>query len=164
MEATFKSDFSVLFRVFNKVPDLLLSPKGHLLSLHSNLLKYARSSRFMSSIREKRPPLTRCAGLVDGTVRPIKCPSRHQRQAFNGHERTLKLKVQAMSAPDGIMADLSGPWEGIRHYSGIFATSGLQPRLMDMSEVCYGANISVDSAYLHSALIHVSFKSAQLTV
>lgn len=39
-------------------------------------------------------PVTNCIGFIEGTVRPIACPIRHQRETYNGH------KVQRKTTDD----------------------------------------------------------------
>ena len=64
-------------------------------------------------------------GFIDGTVRPICRPERHQRQFYNGHKWPHAIKFQAVAAPDGLIVHLYGPVEGRRHDAAVLAESGL---------------------------------------
>ena len=62
---------------------------------------------------------------TDGTVRPICRPKDNQREVYNGHKRVHALKFQSVVTPNGLIANLFGPVEGRRHYSGMLNMSGL---------------------------------------
>ena len=70
-------------------------------------------------------PLPNCFGFVDGTVRPIARPDENQRVVYNGHKRVHALKIQSFVTPNGLIANLSGPFEGRRHDAGMLHESGL---------------------------------------
>ena len=91
-----------------------------------NLVKYA------NAIHESGAPIQNCWGFVDGTVRPICRPKTHQRIVYNGHmrKRVHSLKFQSVVIPNGLIANLSGPYEGKKHDSGM---SGLLANLENYS-------------------------------
>jgi nuclease HARBI1 len=65
-----------------------------------------------------------------------------QKQSFNGHKRVHSLNLQSVSAPDGIILDLTGPWKGKRHDCGMLRRSGLLERLeKNQSEFWHGLYI-----------------------
>ena len=68
-------------------------------------------------------------GFVDGTVRGIARPKNNQRQVYSGHKRVHALKLQNVTLPNGMIANLSGPYEGRRHDSFTLAESGLLNQL-----------------------------------
>src|SRR4051794_28192081 len=41
-------------------------------------------------------------GFIDGTVRPIARPTRHQRQVYNGHKRVHAIKFQSAVERPGL--------------------------------------------------------------
>ena len=71
--------------------------------------------------------MVNCIGFIDGTVRPICRPTRHQRVCYNGHKRIHAIKCQSVVIPDGLIANLYGPVEGRRHDCVLLRSS----RLMD---------------------------------
>ena len=44
------------------------------------------------------------------TVRPICRPRVNQRIVYNGHKRLHAITFQSMCIPNGLIANLSGPW------------------------------------------------------
>ena len=82
---------------------------------------------------------------------PICRPGRNQRVVYNGHKRVHALKVQSVVAPNGLIAYLYGPVEGIRHDSAILAMSGLLPQLEQHSFGPDGEVFCIygDPAYAH---------------
>lgn len=61
-------------------------------------------------IHDKGAPLANCFGFIDGTVRPMCRPQKQQREVYNGHKRVHCLKFQSICLPNGLIANLSGPW------------------------------------------------------
>jgi DDE superfamily endonuclease len=119
METTFRRPFSVLSRICNAMINIAFCSFGHLLSLSSSYVNVERLREWMDAAHSKGAPLEHCFGFLDGTVRPICRPWRLQRQAYNGHKRVHALKFQSLSSPDGLILDLTGPWEGRRHDCGM---------------------------------------------
>ena len=78
-------------------------------------------------IAEKGVPLKNCWGFVDGTAREMDRPSVDQRHVFSGHKRKHVIKFQSVMAPNGLVVNLSVPYAGTRHDSGIHADSGFLP-------------------------------------
>lgn len=71
-------------------------------------------------------PLPSCWGFLDGTLRPITCPSRFQEITYSGHKRIHGIKLQSVVTPNGLIAILSGPYESKRHDAVMFRESGLR--------------------------------------
>jgi hypothetical protein len=65
---------------------------------------------YANAIHVKGSPLLTCFGFIDGTVRPICRPSVNQRIVYNGHKRLHAIKFQSICIPNGLIANLSGPW------------------------------------------------------
>ena len=57
----------------------------------------------------KGAALHNCFGFIDGTVRPISRPMSNQRVVYNGHKRVHALKFQAVTLPNGLIANIYGP-------------------------------------------------------
>ena len=97
-----------------------------------------------------------CWGFIDGTVRPISCPGRHQRVLYNSH----KKEFQSTATPNGLIANLHGPMEGKRHYSAMLAQSQVLNQLQCLSFSRHGDILCTygDPAYTLSP-----FHSARLT-
>ena len=83
---------------------------------------------FTNAKFQKSGALQNCLGFVDGTVRPVSCPSCNQRVLCNGHKNAHALKFQSVAVPAGLVANLYGTVEGKRHHSAMLAESGLYNR------------------------------------
>ena len=66
---------------------------------------------------------------MDGTVRRIARPKYLQRVLYNGHKRVHAIKFQNVVIPNGLIANLAGPYEGRRHDCTILQESGLLQNL-----------------------------------
>jgi nuclease HARBI1 len=109
MDSTFCRSFTTLSRIISTTLDLTLDSCGHVISISFAFVNEDNIRRWMNAIRQKGAPLEHCLGFVDGTVRPICRPSCNQNQSYNGHKRVHSLKFQSVSAPNGIIVDLTGP-------------------------------------------------------
>jgi nuclease HARBI1 len=163
MERIFGRQFTVLSRAVKTVMDIIYYRFKHLVSLSTSYVTPSVLESWMAAIRRKGAPLEFCFGFVDGTVRPICRPSRYQKQAYNGHKRVHALKFQSVSAPDGIIIDLTGPWEGRRHDCGMLRESELLQRLEHISGTIGNAYIYGDPAYPISPLLQVPYKESSLS-
>jgi hypothetical protein len=65
---------------------------------------------YANAVHAKGAPLKNCFGFVDGTVRPICRPGKHQKVVYNGHKRVHRIKFQSVVIPNGLIANLAGPW------------------------------------------------------
>ena len=119
---------------------------------------------FAESIEAKGSPLADCWGFIDGTVRPICRPGVNQKASYNGHKRTHALKYQAITTPNGLIANLSGPFEGNRHDAFLFRESGVENEIKDFRGArgqhmyLYG-----DSAYALTPYMMTPFPSLNIT-
>ena len=121
---------------------------------------------FADAIHDKGAPLENCFGFIDGTVRPICRPTRHQRVVYNGHKRVHSLKFQSVVTPNGMIANLFGPVEGRRHDSAVVRMSGLMAELehrqmrdrAGRAMAVYG-----DPAYPLREYLQCPFKGANIT-
>ncbi|XP_023221108.1 protein ALP1-like [Centruroides sculpturatus] len=155
-----------LSRFVHETVNIIYNSRSKLL-LNINEIKLTREklNLFSQIITAKGAPLTNCWGFIDGTVRPICRPIRHQRVVFSGHKRIHCLKFQSVVTPDGMIANLFGPIEGRRHDSGMLRESNLLEHLaaIPCSEngtqfVLYG-----DSGYPLRQHLITPFRGASLT-
>ncbi len=70
--------------------------------------------RFMADAVNAKCPLSNCVGFIDCTLRRMCRPTIAQQAAYNGHKKTHGLKWQNIVAPDGIIINQWGPYEGRR--------------------------------------------------
>ena len=94
------------------------------------------SESWKQSISNAGAPLQSCLGFIDGTTKQICRPPRHQKKLYNGHKRYHCLKYQAITMPNGIVMDLSGPFIGIRHDARMVIESNVICRMAN----CFGEN------------------------
>jgi hypothetical protein len=73
----------------------------------------------------------RIFGFIDGTFKSTCRPTKDQRIVYNGKDRAHGLKYQALTAPDGLILHLAGPFEGARHDAFTFLESQLEDMLRD---------------------------------
>ena len=116
LERLFSRPTSTLSMIINKTIGLIWTSHRHrLTSLNVPWLQPAQLQEYADVVHAKGEPLTNCFGFIDGTVRPICRPTRHQRVCYNGHKRVHALKFQSVVTPNGLIANLYGPMEGRRH-------------------------------------------------
>ena len=128
-------------------------------------LDHPKLESFAEAIHLKGAALRNCWGFIDGTVRPISRPGRHQRVVYNGHKKVHSLKFQSIVAPNGLIANLFGPVEGKRHDSAMLAQSQVLPQLQNYSMDTNGNILCIygDPAYPTSQQIQGPFRGAMLT-
>ena len=115
-------------------------------------------------IHAKGASLNNCWGFIDGTVRPVSRPGKHQRTIYNGHKRVYAIKFQSVVAPNGLIANLYGPVVEKRHDSGMLTESGLLGDLQQYSYSPDGQPLCVygDPAYPISVHMQRSFAGPEL--
>jgi len=150
--------------IFHFVLDHIFNFHNHLLlQWDQPLLEPQKLEEYAQAIHNRGAPLNNCFGFVDGTVCPILRPQENQRIVYNGHKRTHALKFQSLALPNGLIANLHGPYEGIRHDSAMLPESGLLQNLQqfawnDGNPLCvYG-----DMAYPLSVHLQKPYANARL--
>ena len=99
--------------IFNQVLDLVYEAHyHHLQSWEQHFLSSGNLYNYAQTVHAHGAPLQNCFGFVDGTVRPIARPKYHQRSVYNGHKRVHAMKFQSIVLPNGMICNLSGPYEG----------------------------------------------------
>jgi hypothetical protein len=151
--------------IFNLVLDIVHETHHHRLeSWDQPFLTPDQLYTYAQAVHQCGAPLQNCFGFVDGTVRPIARPKYHQRIMYNGHKRVHAIKFQSIVLPNGIIGNLSGPYEGKRHDSTLLHESGVLPNLRRIAfynnePLClYG-----DPAYPLGVHLQGPFKEPQLT-
>ena len=110
MISIFGRPVPVLSMVTNQVLDYIYETHGHRITQwNHNILNPVLLQRYTESIWQKGAALENCLGFVDGTVRPICRPNKHQRIVYNGHKRVHSLKFQSIAIPNGLIANMYGP-------------------------------------------------------
>jgi hypothetical protein len=127
--ALFGRDHTQLSRVCNTMVSLIYDRWHHLLQhrLHRWVPDF---ERFCTAVQAKTGIAAGdlIIGFVDGTFRPNCKPGGHddiQREVFSGHKRQHGLKFQGVMLPNGMLADVHGPYSGIRCYSLASAISSI---------------------------------------
>ena len=93
-----------LCMIFNRWQHLLTS-------FNQPLLNPTCLQEFLDAIHDEGAALDNCWGFIDGTVRPISCPGRHQCIMYNGHKKIHTITFQSVVASNGLqtyMAQLRG--------------------------------------------------------
>jgi hypothetical protein len=108
-------------------------------------------------------PLENCFGFIDVTVCPVCRPSKNQKQAFNGFKPVHAIIFQSIFSVNGLIVDLTGPWQCRRHVCGMLQESGLFERLDNIRENIENSYVYGDPAYQISAVVQTPYKGAPMT-
>ncbi|XP_066913329.1 uncharacterized protein [Clytia hemisphaerica] len=139
---------------------------GHLLTdMNQPWLSRAKLADYANAIHQAGAALENCWAFVDGTVRPCSRPGENQRVVYNGHKRIHAIKFQSLVTPNGMIAQLHGPFEGKKHDSSMLVESGLYNQLMNNSFSPNGDILCIygDPAYPLRAHLQRPFQGARLT-
>ena len=71
---------------------------------HESLQSYG------NAIYEEGAPLKNCLLCRRHSPSSICRPEKHQNVAYNGHKRVHSIKFQSVVIPNGLIANLAGPW------------------------------------------------------
>ena len=152
--------------ITNHVMNLIYQGHGHRLTTFMQpLLSPADLLSYAEVIHQAGAPLENCWGFVDETVRPICRPGRQQRILYNGHKRIHSIKFQSVVTPNGLIANLSCPYEGKKHDSGMLAESGLLTNLENYSYSPTGDLLYIygDPAYPLRPHLQAPFRAVRIT-
>ena len=113
--------------IFNEVLDFIYTSHHHRLQNRDRnpFLQPDQLHIHADAIHQQGAPLDNCFGFVDGTVRGIARTKCNQRVMYNGYKRVHSIKFQSVVTPDGLISNLTGPFEGKRHDSTMLHESGL---------------------------------------
>ena len=125
---------SELCVIFSNVLDIVYATHHHRLdSWDQPFLSPDQLHNYAQAVHQRGAPLQNCFGFIDGTVRKIARPKYHQRVMYNGHKRVHAIKFQSIVLPNGLIANLSGPYEGKRHDSTMLHESRVLPNLRQVA-------------------------------
>lgn len=165
MVTRFGKNPTELCLIFNEVIDIIYANHHHRLQdWNQPLLSHQKLQVYAHAINQRGAPLTNCFGFVDGTLRAICRPIKDQRLVYNGHKRKHGLKFQSIVTPNGIIANLTGPYLGRRHDSSMLNESNMLNELRRIA-VINGEPYCVygDPAYPLNPHLQTPFKGAHLT-
>ena len=92
--------------IYNHMVDYVYDTFGVLLtSLDQEWLSQANLKSFAEAVYASGAPLDNCWGFVDGTLRGISRPGKDQRIMYSGHKRKHGFKYQAVTTPNGLIAN-----------------------------------------------------------
>ena len=124
--------------IFNQTVEFINTNRGHLLQyFNQSWLSRPCLQTFSDSIYRRESALDNVWGFLDGTIQPIWKPKVQQCILYNGYKHFNALKFQSITTPSGMIANLYGAVEGIKHDYTLLAMSNL---LQDLSQVSYGVN------------------------
>lgn len=151
--------------IFNHVLSFVFDHFNHLLtSFNQPWMSPENLRRFADAIHQKGAPLVNCWGFIDGTLRPICRPGMWQKEVYSGHKRVHALKYQSIMVPNGLVANMFGPFEGRRHDAAMLAESDIMPHLQNLRDN-HGEKLCIygDPAYPLSPELLSPFRGAQIT-
>jgi hypothetical protein len=128
------------------------------------MLQPPKLQEYAAAIHQRGAPLTNCFGFVDGTLRPVCRPKNNQRILYNGHKRVHGIKFQSVVTPNGMIANMCGPYEGRRHDSTMLQESNMLTELRRVAWIngeplcLYG-----DPAYPLNVHLQTPYRGAHLT-
>jgi len=139
----------------------------HLLSnLDQKWLDHAHLQQYAAAVHRRGAPLQNVFGFIDGTLRAMCRPTANQRHVFNGHKREHGIKFQSVVVPNGLVANMFGPFEGRRHDAALLADSGLLTKLDALPGLAVNGNAFAlygDPAYPLRPQLLCPFRGAVLT-
>ena len=168
MAIRFGRNPSEICLILNKVLDLVYDAHHHCLaSWDQPFLSPQYITRVLKScadaVHNKGAPLKNCFRFIDGTVRPIARPKYYQQVMYNDHKRIHSLKFQSVVLPNGLIANLAGPFEGKRHDSTMLHESGL---LASLQQIAFHNNqllcLYGDPAYPLGVHLQAPFRNRDL--
>ena len=90
---------------------------------------------FAAAVKAKRAPLDDCVGFVDGVFRAMCRPGRDgqygdaQRAFYNGYKKAHGIEFQGVMLPNGMFAEMNGPYASRMNDKQIMDASGFAVRL-----------------------------------
>ena len=151
--------------IFSTVLEFVYNSHHHCLeSWNQPFLLPQVLERYAQIIHNRGAPLQNCFGFVDGTLCRIARPQNHQRAVYNGHKRVHGIKFQSVVVPNGLIANLVGPFEGRRHDSTMLHESRM---LRELQRVAWANGEPLclygDPAYPLGIHLQAPFRDALLT-
>lgn len=151
--------------IFNTVLEFVYNSHHHRFeSWNQPFLLPQVLERYAQIVHNRGAPLHNCFGFVDGTLCRIARPQNNQRAVYNGHKRVHGIKFQSVVVPNGLIANLVGPFEGRRHDSTVLHESRM---LRELQRVAWANGEPLclygDPAYPLGIHLQAPFRDALLT-
>jgi len=134
--------------------------------LDQKWLDQSHLQEYTAAVHRRGAPLKNVFGFIDGTLRAMCRPSSNQRHVYNGHKREHGIKFQSVVTPNGLVANMFGPFEGRRHDAALLADSGLLLKLDALPGLGSNGNkfaVYGDPAYPLRPQLLCPFRGAVLT-
>jgi DDE superfamily endonuclease len=71
-------------------------------------------------------------GSIDGTVRNMCRPTRHQERCYSGYKKKHGFKYQGIVTPDGMIVSCMGPFEGRLNDVNMFVLTEMKKRFQEL--------------------------------
>ena len=151
--------------IFNTVLEFVYSLHHHCLETWNQpFLLPQVLERYAQIIHSRGTPLQNCFGFVDGTLCRIARPQSNHRVVYNGQKHVHRIKFQSVVIPNGLIANLAGPFEGRRHDSTMLHQSRM---LRELQRVAWANGEPLclygDPAYPLGIHLQAPFRDALLT-
>jgi len=161
---------SVLQAVFMHTVNLLFDRWAHLLTGPDMGRLGPQLELFASRIRGRDgfTPVERVWAFLDGTHMKICRPKSGQRGFYQHRKASHTVVLQGLTTPDGMIVQMFGPLEGVRHDQRVLTESGLQEMLRAYMTARFGQDIRTwyyvyaDKGYAISDVIQPSYKGRDL--
>jgi hypothetical protein len=157
----FGYDDSSISHHVNHLLLLLVSRYAHQLALWHGVTRQ-RVVQYEQAIHQYSPAIRTIWCFLDGTLREIAKPVRHETICYSGYKRVHGFNYQSLVAPDGLIVSLHGPYPGSRNDMGVWHASDLAHTLPDyvvQGNTTY--HIFGDKAYAGQPLIMTPFKPSR---
>lgn len=118
-------------RIVNTLLKFIYETWQHFLTFDLHRLTPEWLAAFTVLVHNREAPLSTCFGFIDSTLQEVACPIYGQEAIYNGWKRMHCLKYQVIVTPDGIIAHLFGPVEGLQHDAAVLTES----RILDILDI-----------------------------
>ena len=152
-------------RISATTQELIHSRWRHLLDWDRVRLTPEKLLEYAQAVERKGAPIGTVWGFIDGTIRGIARPTRHQRTCFNGWKRKHCIKYHAIVTPDGLISHLFGPIDGRRNDAFLWQESGLQNILQQHARSPNGSILQIygNPAYSINSFLLSPYQGAHIT-
>ncbi|OQV15754.1 hypothetical protein BV898_10091 [Hypsibius exemplaris] len=165
LQTFFPRHHTTLSRIFNFGLNWIYEKTHHLIdTLQQPFLTRERMDQYAAVIANESGHLSRgmrIFAFIDGTFKQTCRPDKDQRVIYNGKDRHHGLKYQGITAPDGLILHLAGPFEGARHDAYTYLESSIEDALRaKMEDVGRQFRLYGDPAYTLSNFLITPFRKA----
>ncbi|KAI3650510.1 hypothetical protein MP228_003991 [Amoeboaphelidium protococcarum] len=124
--------YTDISKVFVHVIEWIYARIRHKVKWDLQIMQPVRLSRYAQSMRAHGSPLQYCWGFYDGSLQEIARPSGPnvlQKAFYNGRHHGHGVNLQIISAPDGMIASVAGPYIGKAHDANMWNRFRTKERL-----------------------------------